>query len=240
MRAVSTAEPLAPSRRLRSAAEAERARLGRELGRLDERISTLTGELAALESRRTEIREQLALLARLTWQPDDSAFATSAGSASGVHLQAVEDDGPPVKVILRGADIRVTAVLLLASSPEPNRPIHYQQWYRLLREAGYGLEARDPLGTFLTQITRSPVVRRVGAPGVYALDLGAPDRLRARLRELETKLARGQIEGEEPDDVARGREERAGVVRELRRVERQLEEALRSLGALSAAARASA
>lgn len=235
MRAVSTAEPLALSRRLRSAADAERERLGRELGRLDGRVSLLTTELAELESRRTEIREQLALLARLTWQPDDSAFATSAGSARGAHLQAVVDDGPPAKVVLRGADIRVTAVLLLASAPEPNRPIHYQQWYRLLREAGYGLEARDPLGTFLTQITRSPVVRRAGAPGIYALDLEAPQRLREQLRALERELAATVAETEDVEAIDAVRRRRAELVRRVRATERQLEESLRSLGGSASA-----
>ncbi len=230
MQAMSSPEPVVASRRLRSAAEAERDRLTREVERLDARAEALRRELATVDARREELREQLALLARIAWEPDAAVFATRKTADRATHLKAVDDDFPPAKTMLRGARIRETAVLLLASSANPTRPIHYQQWYRILREAGYGIDARDPEATFLTQMTRSPVVRRANAPGVYALDFEAPRLIRQRMRALEEKLATTALRDERAEDFARSRSERAKIVQMLRATERQLEEALRSLG----------
>lgn len=229
MEAVSSPEPLAPSRRLRSAAEAERERLSRDLERLDARAHVLTAEIADVDRQREELREHLALLARISWEPGASAFRSQTSERQG-HLRAVEPEGPPPKVVLRGARIRETAVLMLASSAKPLRPIHYMDWFKLLRDAGYGVDAQDPQAAFLTQITRSPVVRRADAPGTYALDPDAPRLLRDRLRALESKLAERAVQASEPDSVAQVREERQALVRELHATERRLEEALRVLG----------
>lgn len=226
---MSAVEPLTPSRRLRSAAGAERDRLTRELHKLDTRAEALQTALATVERHRTELREHLALLARLTWEPEESAFAIPTTRPT-THLKAVESDGPPPKHLLRGAKIRETAVLLLASSANPTRPIHYQQWYQLLRDADYGVDARDPKAAFLTQITRSPVVRRTDAPGVYALDLDAPQRLRRQVSELEAMLTTRTGPHADLDDLTRARNDRAKVVRMLRAAERELDETLRSLG----------
>jgi len=227
---VSSPEPIAPSRRLRSAAEAERERLGRELERLDERAERLQSELQRVDATRAEMRDQLALLARLSWHPDTSAFPTARTADRAAHLQAVPADGPPAKTLLRGARIRETAVLLLASSANPTRPIHYQQWYKLLRAAGFGIDAQDPQATFLTQISRSPVVRRVDAPGIYALDFDAASKLRQRLRRLETQLAQLPTTGETAEEIGEARTIRNKLTNELRGVERQLEEALKVAG----------
>lgn len=230
MRAVSAPEPIIPSRRLRSAAEAERERLARDLDRLDTRAGALQSELTEVERRRQELREQLALLARLSWTPEESPFRNERIPGRPSHLQPVPPDGPPPKTLLRGARIREIAVLLLASSANPTRPIHYQQWYGLLREAGYGIDAQDPLATFLTQVTRSSVVRRADAPGVYALDLDAPRVLGDRLQQLEQQLRRPAPEHPSIEGIAEARDERSTIVRSIRTTERQLEEALRSLG----------
>jgi hypothetical protein len=132
--------------------------------------------------------------------------------------------------VLAGARIREAAVLLLASSPNPRRPIHYQQWFELLRSAGYAVDAQDPLAAFLTQINRSPVVRRAGAPGVYALDFEATTKLRRQLRQLEHELAH---KISVPDSAASTRQTgptRKELIRAMQKTERLLEEALRSLG----------
>jgi hypothetical protein len=121
-------------------------------------------------------------------------------------------------------------VLLLASSANPRRPIHYQEWYELLRHAGYAIEAQDPVAAFLTQVARSPIVRHAGSPGVYALDFDAPAGLRERLRRLEDELARSSVSGGSADDLAAARERRTKLLTDARAAERQLEEALRSLG----------
>lgn len=226
---VATPESLLPSRRLQSAASAERERLSRELGRLDERVAALQRELDELDAKRSALRDQLSLLARFAG-PEDSAFPLARTPGKVAHLQPVRDEDAPGKAVVAGSRIREVAVLLLASSPNPRRPIHYQQWYELFRQAGYRIEAQDPAATFLTQVSRSPVVRRAGAPGVYALDFDAPTLLRDRLRRLETELARSTVSGESADELGRARERRAKLITEARLTERHLEEALRSLG----------
>ena len=226
---MATPEPLVPSRRLQSAAAAERERLLRELSRLDARAGVLADELQQINSRCDELRDQLALLARFSSSEEDSAFPVRKPSTAG-HLQPVRSEETPRKAILRGARIREVAVILLASSPQPRRPIHYQKWYELVRDAGYAVAGRDPQATFLTQISRSPVIRRADAPGTYALDFDAPRALRAELGRLRTRLLEISSDStESTDDVTRVRKQRHELDSMTRRLERELEEALRVL-----------
>jgi hypothetical protein len=71
-----------------------------------------------------------------------------------------------------------------------NEPIHYRAWYELLLEEGVTATGKDPLATFLTQITRSPVVARVaGASGIYQLDPhGAYEHARVELADANRAL----------------------------------------------------
>lgn len=222
-------EHLVPSRRLQTAATAERERLSRELARVESRAIELQRELDQIEAKRSALRDQLSVLARFAGI-EESAFPVTRTPGRASHLQPVREGDPAPKAVLRGSRIREVAVLLLASSPSPRRPIHYQQWYELLRHAGYAIEAQDPVATFLTQVSRSPVVRRAGAPGVYALDFDAPSALRERLRKLEDELARSSVSGGSADDLAAARERRTKLLTDARAAERRLEEALRSLG----------
>lgn len=231
---MATPEPHRTSRRLRNAAAAERDRLGRELERLDSRAAGLQRELDEIEAKRLELRDQLSLLARFAGD-EDSPFPSSRTLGRATHLRPVRADEPASKAVLSGVRIREVAVLLLASSPNPRRPIHYQQWYELLRGAGYAINAQDAVATFLTQIGRSSVVRRAGAPGVYALDFEAPLALRERLRRFENELTHSSVSGESAEDLAAARARRAKLVNATRATERQLEEALRSLGSDSGA-----
>lgn len=225
---MATPEHLIPSRRLQSAAAAERERLSRDLARLDTRAAQLHRELDQVEEKRAALRDQLSLLARFSGT-EDSPFPAARTPGRAGHLRPVRGEGA-TKAVLSGARIREVAVLLLASSPNPRRPIHYQQWYELLRNAGYTLDAQDPPAAFLTQLSRSPVVRRAGAPGVYAIDFDAPRALREQLRRLETELAHTTRTNESPEELTAARERRAKLVTEIRATERRLEEATRSLG----------
>jgi hypothetical protein len=229
---MATPEPLTPSRRLRGAAEAEQARLVRELGRIEHRMGSLREELERLGGVAEGLRAKLALLERLTGGPEPgslSAPPAAAGALEPVAEVHTEELAAPLGY-LRGAGIRHAAVRLLAASAEPTQPIHYARWFELVREAGYGVAGTDPLATFLTQISRSPVVRRAREPGMYALELDAVPRLRDRLRRLHDELLalhRGQQTIEE---IASVRERRAELAREYGHVERALEEALEVLG----------
>jgi septal ring factor EnvC (AmiA/AmiB activator) len=225
-------EPITPSKRLRSAAIAERERLRRDLGKAERRIAALRHELLEVEERAATIRRQLALLARVAHdQEADSAFPVP-------QLRAVASNGDaptpaqltPPHGYLAGAEIRMVAVQILASTANPSRPIHHKDWYGLVLDAGYGIAGRDPVATFLTQIGRSPIVRRTGERGVYALDLDAPQRLHERLEALHQELV-ALHEGQQTiEEIATVRERRAELTAQCARLERALEESMRALG----------
>lgn len=71
---------------------------------------------------------------------------------------------------LRGQRLQEIAVGVLCERHPEGEPIHYKQWYALLREAGYAVGGKDPLATFLASIGRSAQVRAVGRrSGLYAI-----------------------------------------------------------------------
>jgi hypothetical protein len=71
---------------------------------------------------------------------------------------------------LRGQRLREIAVEVLSEHHGHEEPLHYRQWYTLLTGLGYTVAGRDPLATFLAQVTRAPEVRRIGRrSGLYAL-----------------------------------------------------------------------
>lgn len=240
---MATPEPLAPSKRLRNAALAERERLRRDLERTEKRISALRNELAEAERSAGDIRRQLALLAQLAHDEEqDSPFQVQR-SLRAVEPAAPEHPVPeyetsPPHGYLRGADIRVAAVRILASTENPARPIHYGEWYALLTQAGYGVGGRDPQATFLTQVGRSPLVKHTGERGFYALDLDTPGRLSDKLHELHSELV-GLHQGQQTiEAIATVRERRAELTSEYAKVEREFQEAAIALG-LEASQRAS-
>jgi hypothetical protein len=230
---MATPEPLSPSKRLRSAALAEREKLRRDLDRTEKRISALRDELAEAERSAGDIRRQLALLAQLAHDEEqDSPFPVQGGlrAVEPSPDEATPEYQTPAHGYLRGADIRLAAVRIIASTENPTRPIHYGEWYDLLTDAGYGVAGRDPQATFLTQIGRSPLVNRAGERGFYALDLDAPRRLSAQLHALHAELV-GLHQGQQTiEAIATLRERRADLTSEYARVERELEEAAMALG----------
>ncbi|HEY0318857.1 MAG TPA: hypothetical protein VGC49_11265 [Solirubrobacterales bacterium] len=71
---------------------------------------------------------------------------------------------------LGGQRLQEIAVQVLAEQNPGGEPIHYKDWYRLLREAGYVVSGKDPQATFLSSVSRSPHVRSVGnRTGLYAV-----------------------------------------------------------------------
>jgi hypothetical protein len=122
------------------------------------------------------------------------------------------------------------AVRLLAASEQARQPIHYSEWFAALGRAGFGVAGQDPLATFLTQISRSPVVEKTDGPGVYRLNLDTPHRLHTRLRELQRELSQLHDGQQTLEAVISIRERRAQITSEIARVERELEEAVAALG----------
>jgi hypothetical protein len=243
-----------PSARLVRAAAAERTDIARHRDRLLGVRDRLHAELADLEAALRELDERDALLDRLagrgapvTGSPADAAEgatrdtrlrADGAGgatvAAAGGRPRDIRAAGPAAalddgtrrdRTVLRGPAIRRTAVEILRALPERPLALHYRAWFDALRAAGFDVAGKDPLAVFLTQLSRSPAVRRGTQSGVYELDPDAPRRLRARLDALHSEL-RGLTATPSPTtDLTAIRARRAAITTRITRVEKALEEA---------------
>jgi hypothetical protein len=75
---------------------------------------------------------------------------------------------------LRGERIREVALQVLQTLSASGDAVHYRIWFDALVESGYRILGRDPLASFLTQITRIEKVERVGRrSGLYRLRVAA-------------------------------------------------------------------
>ena len=198
-----------PSDRLVRAVTAERAALDRERERLQAEAADLRAALARIERGMADIDAQCGLLDRL---------APPAAPAP-----------PPEepRAGLRGPAIREAAVRALVA--DGREALHYREWFELL---GHEVAGKDPLAVFLTQLSRSPAVRKGARAGVYELDRGAPARLTAALDDLHEQL-RALTTG---TDLGAIRARRAQLTAEIGRTEKALEEVVRVLARELAAA----
>jgi hypothetical protein len=208
-----------PSARLVRAAAAERADLGRHRERLVAARDRLRAELAEIEASLRDLDERDALLGRLAGPPLAAPAVAAPAPAS------------PEATPLRGPAIRRVAVEVLRGLPDRPQALHYRAWFDALRAAGYAVAGKDPLAVFLTQLGRSPVVRRGTQSGVYELDPSAPRRLRERLDALHGELRGLTAAPSATADLTAIRARRAALTGEISRVEKALEEAESALGA---------
>lgn len=71
---------------------------------------------------------------------------------------------------LRGQKLQEIAVELLREKKGVGVAVHYRDWFGLLVEAGLHVAGRDPLSTFLTQVSRASQVESVRPrSGLYRL-----------------------------------------------------------------------
>jgi len=225
-----------PSSRLLRAASAEQADLVRHRERLTRERTRLLGELRALDEALTASDRRLNMLAQLVGSSPAPGPASAAAEppAGGAALADDRDDADrdrPAQPALRGPAIREAAVRVLLAQPQRIEAVHYRRWYELLREAGHTVAGKDPLAVFLTQLSRSPVVRKASAPGVYELDRHAPDRLRQRLDRLQAELREVTVTAPGPIELGAIRARRHELDLAISQLERSLEEALRVLRA---------
>jgi hypothetical protein len=207
-------EPKPASRRLLDAAAAERMALEEDLQSLETRRQIINSELRSLEIEEREMRRRLRLVSEL------------AGDHQPRALRAVpDDDGAKEREFLRGARIRRIAGQIVARSQDPLRPRHYTEWFQELLDRGYAVAGRDPLAAFLTQLNRSPVVRRESEPGTYRLDFEVVSGLERQLLELNQTLARLHQGQQTIEGIASVREERERITRSIDQLQRTLAEA---------------
>jgi hypothetical protein len=133
---------------------------------------------------------------------------------------------------LRGQPLRDAAIDVLARRHGLGEPIHYRQWFELLVSEGHRVGGKDPLASFLTQVTRSPVVERAhGGAGMYRIDpvSGADRALRAHV-QAEAELRRAEAAYRQATATTRG--ESADVrLPEIGEPQRRLKDAQRRLAA---------
>jgi hypothetical protein len=209
----------APSQRLLRALEAERAELARHRERLLEARERARMQLAEVEAALGALDERASLLDRLAGPPAEPGLPTPLRPAPA-----------PISPRLRGPAIRAMAIRVLLEHPDRPAALHYRDWYDALRQTGYEVAGKDPLAVFLTQLSRSPVVRKASQNGVYELDRSAPGRLRARLGELHEDLRRLTTTAGSTVELASIRARRAQLNVEIGQVEKALAEAEELLG----------
>ncbi len=154
-------------------------------------VAPMSAGLPSLEApASTELEQELArqadlLVTRLTEGRERLTAITELAAALEAQLESDEQtlqqldsllgrsQQLPIESLdprLRGARLREVAVAILADRGSTT-PVHYRKWYAWLREAGYAVGGKDPLASFLAQVSRAPNVERVGGPrsGRYQL-----------------------------------------------------------------------
>ena len=238
---------MGPSPRLLRAVVAERETLERQRAQLAREADALRASLARIEAGMAEID---ALTARLddlatpgeatrgeaapgdaTRGPAAPGDATAGAGPRGAGRRddaarghaATRGSSPAAteggRATLRGPAIRTTAVALLVASGRD--ALHYREWFDLLTQAGHEVAGKDPLAVFLTQITRSPAVRKGARPGEYVLDRGARATLQRRLDDLNQQLA---TLPQQTTDLTELRTRRAQLTADITKLEKALEE----------------
>lgn len=132
---------------------------------LREEYSLLKGRVDLSRQRADRLRE-LADQAETQAAADEKLLSDLAG-VLGLSAQISLDhlDGR-----LRGQRLREVAIEVLRERHGAGEPIHYRAWFDLLRERGYAVAGKDPLATFLAQISRAKQVEPVGRrSGLYSL-----------------------------------------------------------------------
>src|SRR4051794_14422962 len=221
-----------PSARLLRAVQAERADLARHRVRLEAERERLRAELERIETGLADVRERERLLDRLAQRAadEDVDIAATAVTAPVARAEAPDraTDADEARHVLRGPAIRETAVRLLVDAGDAEA-LHYRDWYERMCAAGYAVAGKDPLAVFLTQLSRSPALRKSTQAGVYELDREAPGRLRARLEELHCELRELTTAPGASADLAQIRARREVLNSEIGQTEKALAEAARLL-----------
>jgi hypothetical protein len=89
----------------------------------------------------------------------DERLLRSMAEVLGISRQATIDQ---LGGALRGQRLREVAVEILAQRYAPGDEVHYRDWYELVAAEGLAVAGKDPVATFLAQVSRSDAVEPVG------------------------------------------------------------------------------
>lgn len=144
-------DPAPLSRALRSAAEAER------LVAL-QRVDGLRAQTERLRALADAADADLVAAVQLLQQLDEIL-----GVAPQMSISQVDE-------VLRGQRLRHVAIQVLKCRRGESATVHYREWYDLLLADGHRVAGKDPVATFLTQVSRAHEVEAVGRrTGMYRL-----------------------------------------------------------------------
>jgi hypothetical protein len=122
------------------------------------RLLGVQARIEELESYVAEAREQAESL-----QASIQAVEEVAGLAPQMAFCEISEE-------LRGERLREVALEVLRRLTASGDPVHYRIWFDALLASGYRVVGRDPLATFLTQVTRMERVEKMGRrSGLYRL-----------------------------------------------------------------------
>jgi hypothetical protein len=125
---------------------------------LQKNVQKLRTEVEALRAKADELETKAALDERLLRELED---ILELAPQLRVDLQTEE---------LRGQRLRQVAIEILENELGAGESIHYRDWFRLVRAAGHRVAGKDPMASFLTQVSRSDAVEPLGArSGRYRL-----------------------------------------------------------------------
>jgi len=129
---------------------------------LHKSVQKLRAEIESLRARADELEAKAGHDDRLLRELED---ILELAPQLRVDLQTEE---------LRGQRLREVAIEILRTELGAGESIHYRDWFRLVRAAGHRVAGKDPMATFLTQVSRSDAVEPLGArSGRYRLRLAA-------------------------------------------------------------------
>ncbi|HEY2477718.1 MAG TPA: hypothetical protein VGI17_03215 [Solirubrobacterales bacterium] len=188
---------------------------------------------ARVAAKRQALQERLQALDSEIESMDEEIVAIEAFVAGRETADRESDSGPAAfaedRREISGGAIRALAVPLLLRERGPG-PIHYTDWAGLLRAQGLEIAGKRPDAVFLSQVSRSPLVRATTKAGYYEIDLDAPRKLEDELRRQKTKLATAMIDDpKDPQAAERHREARRELQLTISRTERELAEARTAL-----------
>jgi len=198
-------------------------------------------QLAREEAERLRVRaiELRARSERWAQRAGDLAAEAERLEARVRHLDELLGRAPQLRLdlqtqTLQGQQLREEAVRILVEKHGTRQPIHYREWYGLLRDQGLVAAGKDPVATFLTQITRSPLVQRVDGPGgVYQVDpVAAYDQARQELTVATRELTAAE---DALSAAAEQNGEAESKVAELRKAQEKLALGQRRLDAILSA-----
>jgi hypothetical protein len=144
---------------------------------VNEAIELLLGERNRLLGRLEQEREQLDTLRAVVSDlaervVHDERMLREIEVALGKEPQLRLDQAD---LRLRGQRLEEVAIAVLADRAG-KEPIHYREWFELLRGRGHLVSGKNPVDTFLAQINRSPAIERIGnRTGLYRLAVSSND-----------------------------------------------------------------